>query len=390
LAGYKPVILNKMTKPRILIIENSIDVTGALKSVVQFAACLNSSFEFKFIIPKASKARSWIESMGYEDIQELPMKELNRQLLSWVLYLPYLLINAIRLNKIIRHNAISLVHVNDVYNLLPVAMRLTGGSTPYICHIRFLLDKFPPWLYGFWLKLHFRFAEKIVTVSEKVTEALPAHAKVTVIYNVLPAEEHLPALLDRPAGNIDHSFLYLSNFMNGKGQNFVVQAFSKIHQDLPGWRLKFVGGDMGLEKNKEYREKLKEEASQLGIGQKIEWQGLTNDVEREYKEADIVLNFSESESFSITCLEALYFGRPLIASNSGGPAEIIENGETGLLVPNRNVEAMAKAMLALAKNSSLRETMGLNARRSVREKFSMEKTVDRMKQVYLDGINRIG
>ena len=56
-----------------------------------------------------------------------------------------------------------------------------------------------------------------------------------------------------------------------------------------------------------------------------------------------MLNFSESESFSMTCLESLYYGTPLIATDSGGPAELFKHGESGHLVPNRDVQAMAKA-----------------------------------------------
>lgn len=100
--------------------------------------------------------------------------------------------------------------------------------------------------------------------------------------------------------------------MMGKGQDFALQSFAQVHETLPNWKLRLVGGDMGLKKNRDYIAKLKREAKRLNMERKIEWIAFTEDVELEYKQADIVLNFSESESFSITCLEALYFGRPLI------------------------------------------------------------------------------
>lgn len=139
---------------------------------------------------------------------------------------------------------------------------------------------------------------------------------------------------------------------------------------------------MGLKKNKDYVNFLKQKAEKLNIGGKIEWVGFTKDVEWEYKQATIVLNFSESESFSITCLEALYYGKPLIASDCGGPGEIIDNGITGILVSNRDGNSMAEAMKGLALAKSKREKMGLAARYAVREKFSAEKTSFRLKAIY--------
>jgi L-malate glycosyltransferase len=369
-------------KPIVLVIENSIDVTGALKSITRAANDLKKFYSFQFVIPKYSKGKSWIESNGFSVIHELPMRELSKRMSSIVFYFPFLLINAIRLRSILKKNKVTAIHVNDLYNLLPVAIRLMGIQTPYICHIRFLPDRFPAWIFNSWLKLHLRFAEKIIVVSKSVERMIPSHPKILVIHNELPIEEHIKETEKVPSNKLVQTFLYLSNFMDGKGQAFALKAFAKAQLDLPEWKLRFVGGDMGLKKNKEYRNKLVEEASKLGIDKKIEWEEFSNDVEREYKQADIVLNFSESESFSMTCAEALYFGRPLIATNCGGPAEIIEHEVTGLLVPNRNVDAMAKAMMELAVDKNKRNALGLAARHSVREKFGVEKTSYLLKEIY--------
>jgi L-malate glycosyltransferase len=371
-----------MKKPRILIIENSIDVTGALKSITRTAYDLKDHFDFQFVIPTGSRGRPWIEGKGFNNIHELPMKEISRRLSSLVLYIPFLLVNTFRLHKIVKHERIALIHVNDLYNLLPVVYTMFGGSRPYVCHIRFLPDKFPKVLFDFWLKLHLRHAKKIITVSHAVMKQLPNHPKITVIHNELPVEERYPEKIEPKTNKSTLTFLYLSNFMEGKGQNFALEAFAKIHKELPNWKLRFVGGDMGLIKNAAFRKALEERAKELGIFEKTEWIGFTEEVEREYKEADIVLNFSESESFSITCLEALYFGMPVIATDCGGPVEIIEHNNTGMLVENRNIGAMEKTMLELAKNGEMRRTIGQKARLSVRNKFSIEHTSYRMRKEY--------
>jgi len=372
-----------MTKKKILVIENSVDVTGALKSITRTAYDLSSFFQFNFVIPQRSKGRYWIENKGFSTI-ELPMRELAKRFSSLLFYLPYLAINAVRLNRIVKDQEVNLIHVNDIYNLLPVVIRLLGNSTPYVCHVRFLPDRFPPLLLKFWLTLHFRFAAKIIAVSKKVKEQLPDHHKIIVIHNELPVEDRYPYLSGGLSVKESYTFLYLSNFMEGKGQAFALKAFSKVHHMLPNWKLRFIGGAMGLNKNRKYRAGLMKLARELGINERIEWRGFAEEVEWELKQADIILNYSESESFSITCLEALYFGRPLIATDCGGPAEIIDHMETGVLIPNRDIEAMAHAMLMLATDTTLRSSLGDKARIVVKERFSIEKTSMKLKEVYDD------
>jgi glycosyltransferase involved in cell wall biosynthesis len=209
---------------------------------------------------------------------------------------------------------------------------------------------------------------------------LPAHPKFILIHNELPIEEQYPDLIKHsPASS---TFLYLSNFIQGKGQNFALEAFARIHEKLPTWKLRFVGGDMGLEKNKIYKNQLQQLSKSLGIVEKIEWAGFTESVEREYKLADIVLNFSESESFSITCLEALYFGKPLIATDCGGPSEIIDQGESGILVKNKSVDSMSEAMLLLAQNRELQDQFSAEGKKRSRNKFSIEQTSYRLRDIY--------
>lgn len=370
-----------MQKPRILIIENSIDVTGALKSITRTAVDCRSYYDFQFIIPKNSKGRFWIEGNRFSNIHELPMTEISKKFSSILLYLPCLLINTVRLFRLVRKERIDIIHGNDLYNLLPVMLGFVGSRIPYICHVRFLPSHFPSLIFNFWLKLHLRFANKVICVSERVLHELPYHPKLVLIYNELPVDERYPEpatyeLAPHP------TFLYLSNFMDGKGQKYAIDAFFKVQHQLPNWKLRFVGGDMGLTKNQIYRENLKKHAETLGISKKIEWLAFTEDVEKEYKQAEIVLNFSESESFSITCLEALFFGRPLIATDCGGPSEIIDNKISGILVPNKDVEAMSKAMIELAFDTQLRSRLGRRARVLVREKFSFEKTSLRLKKLY--------
>lgn len=377
-----------MKRKNILIIENSTGVTGALKSIVRTALDLNFFFNFYFVVPKNSSVTETIKDHGFLNIIELPMKEISRRFLSLIVYLPYLFINAIRLKQSVKIREISVIHSNDIYNLLPIVIRLLGDKTPYVCHVRFLPDRFPYWLFNFWLNLHLRYAFKVVAVSQAVKSMLPKHSKIVMIHNELPSQEYYPYQETLDEAKPIFTFLYLSNIMDGKGQNFALEAFAEIHESLPNWKLRFVGGDMGLRKNRDYLNGLKKQAHKQNIADKVEWKEFTNDVEWEYKQADIALNFSESESFSKTCLEALYYGTPLIASDCGGPAEIVDDKVTGLLVPNRDVGKMAEAMASLANDKVQRKEMGSTARIRVRQKFSIENTSYLLKRIYEESLEQ--
>jgi len=366
---------------KILIIENSIHVTGALKSITRVAFDLRHLYTFVFVLPSGSQGRFLVEKFGFSIIYELPMKELSRNVTSFIIYIPYLVSNSQKMKSIIRKENIDLIHVNDLYNLMPVTYKLLGGRKPYVCHIRFLPTGFPKSIFNFWLNLHLKFSKKIIVVSLFLKNQLPYHPKIEWIPNELPIDEQYPPA-DLKASKDVYTFLYLANYISGKGQNYALEAFARINQELPNWRLRFAGGDMGLQKNKMYKDQLKMRALALGIDQKIDWIEFVEDTEREYKGADIILNFSESESFSITCLEALFYGMPLIATDCGGPAEIVDHNQTGLLVLNRGVDSMAKAMIRLAKDRNLRIQFEARSRSISRERFSLEKTSYRLYDLY--------
>ena len=139
---------------------------------------------------------------------------------------------------------------------------------------------------------------------------------------------------------------------------------------------------MGLQKNKDFQESLKGKAKQLNLDAQVEWQGFSEKISDEYAKAGIVLNFSESESFSLTCLEAMFYGRPVIATRCGGPSEIIDQNETGILVDVKDITAMASAMDYLISNTDKRQTMAESAFAGVRQKFSSADTIGKLEAVY--------
>jgi glycosyltransferase involved in cell wall biosynthesis len=369
-------------RKKILIIENSVHVTGALNAVLRTSVALKSKYDFVFVLPLGSPASAVLKEKGF-DVFEIPMLELSKRWSSILFYSPNLIRSAYLIRKIVKQQRIALVHVNDFYNLIMPLWRLCGGSTRYVCHVNFVPDRFPVLLRKFWIASHLKFSSKIIAVSNHVRKQLPISDKIVCIPNALPdQQDHVFERHQRK-----NVLLFIGNFMKGKGQDLAIQAFASIAKSHPDWTLRFVGSDMGLEKNKAYHTTLINTSKQLGIEKQVEWKGFSKDVSEEYRNAAIALNFSTSESFSLTVQEAMFYGCPAIATRSGGPEELIEDKYSGLLIPLTDINAMREAMGYLIENPDERLRIGNNAATSIRATSDKINTIDQLDLIYDSMIN---
>lgn len=370
-------------KPRILIIDNSRYLTGALKTILHFCHHTEESFEFIFVLPLNSEAAPYITRQGFQ-VLFLPFVELSKSWRNFLLYLPFLIFNAYRIKKIAHKNQVSIVHVNDFYNLSGIVAKAIGGKFKLLTHVRFMPNRFPSILVKIWMFLNVRLAVAVIAVSEAVKAQLPKSPKVLVVYDSLrqfcPVEREIKK-------DETLNLLYLAHYIPGKGQDLALEAFYKAFGINRNLRLKFVGADTRLKKNKAYKQKLLTEVKRLKLTEAVSFAGPTEEVNKEMALADIALNFSESESFSITCLEALKLGTPLIASDCGGPAELFEHDISGLLVPNKNIEAMCSAILHLAADEKKRLKFSRNSVKYVSQKFSPTVTFNKLSNIYREALH---
>ena len=381
-----------MLERRVLVVDNSRAVTGALNAMRHATGPLRASGvgEFEWVLPTGSAARAVLEADGYVT-HELPFVEISRRKKDLLLYLPMLLLNGWRLARLARARGATIIHLNDFYNLTGYVARLlswlSGSRLRVITHVRFLPQTQQPLLARVWRGLAERFAERVICVSEAVRAYFGPSARVLTIYDPLPGAEQYPAPV-RPLARPDNTvrLLYLGNFIAGKGQNFALEAFAAAYAQAPHLRLHLAGGDMGLAKNQQYRQALEAEAQRRGLAEVVTFGSFIADVEAAIKAADVVLNFSESESFSLTCLDALYYGTALIASDCGGPRELFEDGVSGRLVPNRDVAAMSAAIQELGQDAARRATFAAAGRAFVRHKFRPAATYERLGEMYAEAV----
>lgn len=356
----------------VLIIDNSVAFTGAMKCAMNEAELLSAEHTFTFVIPERSNLKEQLTAKGYR-VYTLPMLELKRSFSAIILYLPVLLLNTFRLWRILKKEQIDAVQVNDFYNMLGIMAKAFGYKGKLLTYVRFLPSTQHKTLRKIWIKLAKRYADKIVCVSDAVLHQLPAHPKIVRLYDAVNLQEKLSAKqYDETTGLTN--ILYLANYIAGKGHEDAIAAFEQAYKANPNIRLKCIGGDMGLTKNKAYKKQLQQYVADKKLEPVIAFSEFTTDIEREIKSADILLNFSKAESFSMTCMEAAFYGTALIATRCGGPEEIIAANETGILVPFSRQE-MGQAIIRLANDKALRKLYAENGKQYVRKKFAPEKFV---------------
>lgn len=112
--------------------------------------------------------------------------------------------------------------------------------------------------------------------------------------------------------------------------------------------------------------------------------GWRTDLPRVMASLDILVQPSRRETFGRVLLEAMASRRPVIATRVGGMPEIVRHGETGLLVPPQDPQALAAATLTLLADPATRQAMGEAGRRRVEERFGLPEHLQRLEAIYAD------
>jgi glycosyltransferase involved in cell wall biosynthesis len=124
-------------------------------------------------------------------------------------------------------------------------------------------------------------------------------------------------------------------------------------------------------------------ARELGLERAVRFLGFVSPVARAFEDAAIAVVPSLGEGFGMVALEAMERARPVIASAVGGLPEIVADGETGLVVPSADADALAEAIVALAGDLPRAAEMGLAGRRRALELFTPERCVERTEELYV-------
>ena len=200
---------------------------------------------------------------------------------------------------------------------------------------------------------------------------------IEVIHNfvspVLPQRSRLETRLELGVGEDEVLLIHSSNLRPVKRIDLLLQVAARL-KEQSGFRLLILAGESFAPYEAEVR--------RLGLEDRIIVRGRTQNVEEYYSATDIGLITSDSESFCLSILEAMFCGCPTVSTRVGGIPEVIQTDSTGLLVSPGDVEALAEQVSKLIADPERRQAMGQAAKQFAESHFTAEIIVPEYERLY--------
>lgn len=288
------------------------------------------------------------------------------------------------LSRFIRQEAIDIVHSHGVKASLLAGLAARRSRAVLVSTVHGFPDLRPGWkgrLATLMQQCAVKYADHFIAVSAAAAAVLTTRyrvpeERVSLIYNgiELPAGD-LPPGAGRPAVTGYPVVGTVARLVPEKGLEDFLRAAASLHGDFPQAAFVIVG-------HGPLEAKLKTMARQLGLAAQVTFTGHQPDVAPWLASFDIFVASSISEGFSMATLEAMAAGKPVVASRTGGLAEIIDDGRTGFLVPPGRPELLAAVIRQLVAQPELVSYLGRNARQAAAERYSLACMVQATEGVY--------
>lgn len=299
-------------------------------------------------------------------------------------------IQAFRLIKFIRENHIDIVQTfhfkSDTYGVLVsklagirkiISSRRDLGDLKESRHLMLnrLLNPFID---------HFIMVCNSVAEAVKRSEGVPAE-KMTTIYNGVNLDrfgldrEREAAVLRKELGISRDAFVIgsIAYFRPEKAYHIFFEAVEKVRHSIKEWAVVILG-DGPLEDD------FKALCARSGIDGHVKFMGSVEEVSQYISLMDVIcLVPNMNEGFSNAILEGMAMAKPIIATDVGGNAEAVIDGETGFIIPPDDTGRLAEAILKLYNDGDLRKEMGKRGRESMEKKFVLQDMITKMEQLYM-------
>lgn len=262
-------------------------------------------------------------------------------------------------------------------SLLLLISRRCGARTVFHLHgggfRDFAINESGP-LARWWIRHTLEASSVVIALSDgwaAFVSGFAPKAKVRVVPNSVDVRRLSSALAEEP-GRI----LFLGRADTPKGVYDLLAAVAALAPEYPQVRLAVGGdGDLAL---------LRTRAAQLGVEQRLEvlgWIG-AQDKAGQLARASVFCLPSHAEGLPMAMLEAMAVGKAVVVSNVGGIPEAVTDGDNGLLVPARDVQALAAALSRLLSDEALRRRIGARASQTIAERYSTPVISDKLSRVY--------
>jgi len=227
----------------------------------------------------------------------------------------------------------------------------------------------------------FQKAYKIIAVSKAMSLALqnmgcPEHKIVLNTYGPHPAYTEVLA-------NYESEYLIsVGRHTYKKAPYLTILAFKKVLETIPELKLKMIGdGELfDVSQNLVKSLKLEDKVTLLGG---LERQHIISHLQTAFLfvQHSLVAYNGDSEGTPVGIIEAMAAGLPVVSTCHAGIPDVVENEKTGLLVPENDIEAMADAMIKMAKDRHLAKEFGLNGKEKITSKYTMDKHLAIINQI---------
>ncbi len=243
---------------------------------------------------------------------------------------------------------------------------LVGGNPNYLPITRFALEQ----------------SCCLTAVSEflknETVETFGISNPITVIPNFVDTDIFVKSdnhvVRNKYAPNGEKIVMHTSNFRPVKRLGDIVDAFAKVHEEIPS-KLLLVGDGPD-------RYKAEQQAKEHSISDDVIFLGKQQTIAELFSIADVYFLPSETESFGLSALEAMSCEVPVVATCAGGLPEVVDHGETGYLCCVGDITEMAEAIKLLLSDDQRRISMGKEARRRTIERFNVKEITAEYESYY--------
>lgn len=196
---------------------------------------------------------------------------------------------------------------------------------------------------------------------KKVLEEHLPNNKIVVIGNVVP---QFTNQVDLTKPKDIHKILFIGRLAKGhKRPHLLIEAFSKVADQFPNWIVELWGAD----ENKAYKAQLELMIKQANLTDRVQFKGITKDVESVLSTGDIYAMMSASEGFGLSMAEAMAKGLPVIACDTWlGVSDMVQDEYNGILVAD-NSDDIAQGLKKLMSDNELCTNLGKNASNSMKQ-----------------------
>jgi glycosyltransferase involved in cell wall biosynthesis len=224
---------------------------------------------------------------------------------------------------------------------------------------------------------------RVVAVSRDLAEQArssqkPRNGRLEVLYNGIDTQPFEPRVGAEPGAP---TAVMVARFSDEKDFETLLEATRYVVHKRPDFQLKLIG-DGPL------RKEMQSLATRLGVERAVEFMGNRHDVPARLSAADMFILSTRTEGMSISLLEAMAAGLPVVATSVGGNPEVIVEGETGFLVPQFSPEKLAEKIVWLLDHPGEAQAMGHAGRERVETKFDVRQTVKAYERLYFEVAGR--